>query len=377
MRRNRANVKTWIVAALLTISATAGSAALCADAAAIEEEKSMESPEVSIHLRRTRMGACIADDFSRNKLDEEIWGLWLNDPGVEVRAEDGEVRISGTTSPEKPAQYNHVVLASKVFEPADQVLVARIRAASGIDETQGSQIFQVHLCGCMPDYHSSVSFARVGGKTGWVRMWRKWDPRLGDGGFLPPFGDEAEAFHQVKVEYNRGKVRGFVEGPEGWVELGEASGNFHGHARAELKVIMSPREFPVDMRVDDVRLYLHPEVYPAAFVVNNDYQHRAPWFVAARNEGLKLEVMESGSGKRVGEAEFDPERGVFEVMLDRDMAYPIRATVKVSRSDETVAEASIDPRGLRGLYPGDVWEIIEGPEVPRQEAGAGRRAEAR
>jgi len=348
-----------------------------------EAEASGKAEQVRIHLRRTHTGACIADGFSSGKLDEEVWGLWLKDPGVEVFVEDGEVRITGTTGAEKPAGYNHVVLASKVFEPADQVLVARIRAASGIDEEKGSQIFQVHLCGCMPDYNSSVAFAKLGGRIGWVRMWRKWDRGGTDTESLPAFGDEAEAFHQVKVEYNRGKVRGFVEGDEGWVELGEASENFHGHARAELKVIMSPRNFSVDMRIDDVRLYLHPEVYPAMFVVNNDYQHRAPWFLGARGDGLRVRVFDKSSGRVVGESEFDAERGVFEVMLDRDVAYPIAATVKASRGGDVVAESSIDLRGLRGLYPGDVWEIIEGEERPRQDVGGGasrgggRRTETR
>ena len=376
MVKTRARVALAVVAAALFLTGSSMAEEVDSSAGVEEEDKAAEPHKVPMHLRRTGIGACIADDFLSNKLDEKIWGLWLNDPGVEVRVEEGEVRITGTTGKEKPEGYNHVVLASKVFEPADQVLVARIRAASGIDETKGNQVFQVHLCGCMPDYNSSVDFAKLGANTGWVRVWRKWDRGGTDAEFLPSFGDEGAAFHQVKVEYNRGKVRGFVEGPEGWIELGEASENFHGHARAELKVIMSPRDFFVDMRVDDVRLYLHPEVHPAAFVVNNDYQHRAPWFLNEREEDLRLEVLEQGTGKRVGEAEFDAARGVFEVMLDRDATYPIAATVVVRRDEEAVAEMSIDLRRLRGLYPGDVWEIIEGEERPRQDVGT-RRTETK
>ncbi len=315
--------------------------------------------EVPIKLLRAYSGAFIAEDFSSPELDKTTWGIWPNDPGVEVKVENGEARITGTTGPDMPVQYNHVVLASKVLWPADQVLVAGIRAASGIDEQKGSQIFEVHLCGCTPDYHSSVAFARIGGRTGWLRIYRVWERDFTDTQWLPPFGDEAEAFHLVKLEYKQGRVRGFVEGPEGFVELGQAVPNFHGQARAELKVIMAPRNFFVDMRMDNCRMYLHPEVYPALFAVNNDFRYHAKNFVGAKNEGLTLKVFEKKSGKLVGQSDFDPDLGSFSVMLDRDVTFPIGADVKVYRGGELFSSASIESRGLSGLYPGDVYEIIE------------------
>jgi len=363
---------TAVVVSLLSI---AGAASAGEEAETPPIQPAVEATEqLSITLEKTHSGATIADDFSGDRLDRSVWTTWLNDPGLRVLVGGGEVRITGTTRAEMPTQYNHVALASKVFWPPDQVLVTRMRAASGIDREKGNQIFQIHLCGCMPDYNSSVAFAKLGDRIGWLRMWRMWDRGETDAQSFPPFGDESESFHQVKVEYNRGKTRGFVEGPDGWIELGQAKANFHGHTRAELKVIMSPRNFSVDMRLDDCRLYLHPEVYPAVFVVNNDYRHRAPRFLDARNEELTLKVFDKSSGNLVGQSSFEPDRGVFEVTLDRNATFPISAEVKVYRKGELFAGATIKSSRLSGLYPGDVYEIIEG-ESGRQPSGrAPRRA---
>jgi hypothetical protein len=105
--------------------------------------------------------------------------------------------------------------------------------------------------------------------------------------------------------------------------------------------------------VDDVRLYLNPAHNPTTIVVSSRViQNRSEFPI----ENLKVRILEGDSRRLLGEAMTD-EGGQARVFLRTDTVYPVAATIEVWDNTREVLRSKIPGGGVRGLYPGDVWEL--------------------
>ena len=369
-----------------------------------------DSHTFNLKLSLGMSGALLKDDFNRASLDRTMWQVWMQDVGIEVKQENGELRLVGTTGfsflpPLFDAlpRYHHVGVASAPFYDRDVVLVVKMRPAEGLSpsviagvaESRPSENLwmEAHLCGAAPDNLTSVHFGHMSGLAGsykkggvplargytgwvlWVRNWRE-EAILAS---RSAFGDEETEFRTVRIEHCGGESRGYVSNGSTWLEIGKPQPTDHRLARVELKVYVDRRNYHVEARFDDVRLYRHPQEFLAVFALGaygaarsdgSPMRYPRLWsessykkLLASQPGRVRLKVLSSDRSRLLGEAQLDGKGGTFAVLLPPDLVYPVGAHVVLYMNASVLGEADIPCDGhTNGLYPGDMYMIAENLE---------------
>jgi hypothetical protein len=125
------------------------------------------------------------------------------------------------------------------------------------------------------------------------------------------------------------------------------------HTHVELKVDVNVPNVPVEMAVDNVRLYPNPAHNAVTIVVYTGVSGNKPKFPI---HNQKVEIFEDSSSRLLGEAMTD-DGGEARVTLKTDIVFPIAATIMVSDGATRIVQAKIRRQTVNGLYPGDVWAL--------------------
>ena len=363
--------------------------------ARLEEEKRPPNvPEVQIS--QAVCGAYLRDDFNSGRIDPAIWRTWVNDPGFRVEIDRGELCLRGTSAqlPEAELRKNAALLARYVgvySQPRAQVdvhVAVGVKMPSGIASDPGAHVVNVHLCGVEPDCYAEVLFGKLESKPlekwakdyngfrcpyqdarGWWFSITNQDPgrywwRV-SGRPLPELGDERTTFHDVLVTYDEPTrlSRGFVKAGERWVQLGEPEHVILGFSRVELKLTDPTPLFGTyrEARFNDFRLYPNPKRNPIRFVVR---AKAAPY----RGPTLRVALYTPDRAHRVSEGYTDQDGIAYlSVSSPHWLAFPVSAMVRIFQGAREIGKASIEAQGVKGLYPGDVWEF-DRSEVPHSAA---------
>jgi hypothetical protein len=131
------------------------------------------------------------------------------------------------------------------------------------------------------------------------------------------------------------------------------------HTHVELKVDTNISGIPVEMEVDDVRLYPNPSRYPVTIVVSSRIVNGRP---EIRIHTLKVRIVEEATSKLLGDAVTD-EGGQARISLKSEMIYPVAARIEVWDNNRKVVISGIPCYGVQGLYPADVWAIRFPPKI--------------
>jgi hypothetical protein len=129
-----------------------------------------------VKLQQAACGALLRDDFNSSKINESLWHLCVEDPGLHVNIENGELLVRGTSAPipEEVLRQNEAKLwrfagvCSRPFPQTDVALATRVKLSSGIPAEAGTHAVSVHLCGSRPDTLAEVLFGKLEGKA-----WKK------------------------------------------------------------------------------------------------------------------------------------------------------------------------------------------------------------
>jgi hypothetical protein len=97
------------------------------------------------------------------------------------------------------------------------------------------------------------------------------------------------------------------------------------HTHIELKVDVNIPDIPVQMAVDNVRLYPNPAHNPVTIVVYTGVSGNKPK-LPIHNQ--KVQIFEEGSTRLLGEALTD-EGGEARVSLRTDVLFPVAATITI------------------------------------------------
>ena len=138
-----------------------------------------------------------------------------------------------------------------------------------------------------------------------------------------------------------------------WIPIGPSHSVHFNHTHIELKVDVNVPDVPVQMAVDNVRLYPNPAHNPVTIVVYTGVSGNKPKLPI---HDLKVRIFEAGSSRLLGEALTD-EGGEARVSVRADVVYPVAAAITVSDGTTPVVQSKIHCKDVNGLYPGDVWAL--------------------
>lgn len=320
-----------------------------------------------VQVRRLRSGAYVADAFTGGVLDRAEWQLWRLDPAVTVEPTAGGLLISGTTSVDKRAFSG---LVSRRLYPADAVLACEVRVPSDLSQP-GTYGFVVHLCNRLvgdevrtleiPDNNSEIAFGRMGEAVGWFHWWYnqtggtfyKWQA---EEPARPAFGDEAERWHTVAVEYDEPTrtSRAWLWTESGWEQVGRDRQFRKLCSSIELKIDAQRTGLTLAFLLRNCRLYPHPARTPVTVYVGGQ---SAP----ARAAGVSLL---SSEGKVLAQAEADAD-GIAHLLLPADACYPLSGRFRVGRKGKVSESDVLEAPGVEGVYPGDFYAVEAGEEAAR------------
>lgn len=341
-----------------------------------------------VNLQQAACGALLRDDFNSGKINESLWHLCLEDPGLHVKIEDRELIVRGTSAqiPEEMLRQNEAKLwrfagvCSRPFPQTDVALATRVKLPSGIPAEVGTHAVSVHLCGSRPDTLAEVLFGKLEGKVmeetihqyaaggpddvpypdarGW---WlgvvsgsegRNFWPVSGQP--IPEQGDERDQFHEVVVDYD-GQTqlsRGFMKIGQQWVQLGKAEPLFRALTVIELKTIDVTPLYGAyrEARFDDCRLYPNPRHNPIRIVLtgSDDLPYRGP--------RLRVALYSHDGARKISEGYTNPF-GTVSLPVDSPSwrVFPVSALVRFFQANKEIATSTIESHQVEGLYPGDVW----------------------
>jgi len=171
----------------------------------------------------------------------------------------------------------------------------------------------------------------------------------------PPTGSEATQWHTVVLTHDEAtsKTRNYLVVDGKWDPIGPSHSVRFNHTHIELKVDVNVPDLPIQMKVDNVRLYPNPAHNPVTIVVYTGVSGGKPK-LPIHNQ--KVQIFEEGSTRLLGEAVTD-EGGEARVPLRTDVLFPVAASIKVSDGTTRLVNAEIRQHGVGGLYPGDVWAL--------------------
>ncbi len=357
-----------------------------------------EQPQIEVH--QAACGALLCDDFESGAINKNVWNISVEDPGIHVTIQDGELCIRGKSAEiPKAEQYRKEVrlwrfagLTSRPFPQTDVSLAVRVKIPSGISDEPGLHGVSIHLCGVSPDSYPEVLFGKVEGKATEEVLHefakgtpddvpypdaRGWflgiiNQEHGDYRYLisdqplPEQGDERSTFHDVLVEYDaqRKLARAFLKIGERYRQLGKAEHLFRGLTQVELKMMDVTPLYGAyrEAHFDDCRLYLNPRHNPVRFIAVEDHPARfpaatgAPYGLLYRGPRIRVALFTADGVNKISEGYTDGN-GMVELPVDTSLwvAFPVAATVRFYRGEHEVARSAIKTRGVEGLYPGDTW----------------------
>jgi len=310
-------------------------------------------------------GALLADGFDGPQLDATLWSRpsWLvdNHKTIGVKIESGHLVISGLSHP-AGGSHQYAGVISKYFRDTDVVLAAEMQAQSPFNG-EGRIQHMVHLCsGDYPDFFTEIIFGRIAAvePPRWHTAYlAKVCEYSGHGAYLEPTrpatGSEASQWHTVVLTHDgpASKTQNYLVVNEQWVPIGPSHSVRFNHTHIELKVDVNIPDIPVQMAVDNVRLYLNPAHNPVTIVVSSGVSGNRPT-LPIHNQ--KVQIFEENSKRLLGEALTD-EGGEAHVPLRTDVLYPVAATITVWDGTTPVVQSKIPRKAVSGLYPGDVWAL--------------------
>ncbi len=357
-------------------------------------------PQVRVY--QAACGALLRDNFDAGVIDGNLWNVAVEDPGIRVTVESGELCIRGTSAriPEAVLSNKEVKLwrfaglASRTFSQTDVVLAVRVKMPSGISNEPGLHGVSIHLCGVTPDTYPEVLFGKVEGKAteqilhryakdtpddvpypdarGWflgvINQDQGDDHYLISGQPMPQQGDEERNFHEVVVEYDGEQrlARAFLKLGERWVPLGKAEPLIRGLSQVELKLIdVTPLHGAYrEARFDDCRLYPNPRHNPVRLIAVDDHPKQfpaltgAPYGMRYRGQRLRVALYTRDLGAKISEAYTD-QYGMVDLSVYSPawIAFPVSAVLRLFLAGKEIARATIEAHGIDGLYPGDVWVL--------------------
>jgi hypothetical protein len=357
------------IARMLSVVALVGHAALVAamaDAAAVTPAAPSTANEIpTVDPFFMLSGALLKDGFDGPELDATLWSRppWLveNHKTIGVKIENGHLVISGRSHPEKQ-HHQYAGVISKYFRDTDVVLAAEVQARSPF-EGNGRIQHMVHLCsGDYPDFFTEIIFGKIAAvePPRWHTAYlaKVWE-YSGYGDYLEPTraatGSEASHWHTVVLAHDgtTSKTQNYLVADGKWIPIGPSHSVRFNHTHIELKVDVNVSNVPVQMAVDNVRLYPNPSHNPVTIVVYTGVSANKP---KSPVHNQKVQIFEEGSARLLGEALTD-EGGEARVSLKADVLYPIAATITISDGTTPVVQARIPHEGVNGLYPGDVWAL--------------------
>jgi hypothetical protein len=221
----------------------------------------------------------------------------------------------------------------------------------------------VHLCsGDYPDFFTEIIFGKIVADEPprWhtAYLGKVWE-YSGFRDYLDPIGPatgaEATQWQTVVLTHDgtTSKTRNYLIADGKWIPIGPSHTVRFNHTHVELKVDVNVPDVPVQMAVDNVRLYPNPAHNPVTIVVYTGVSGNKPK-LPIHNQNVQ--IFDEGSARLLGEAPTD-EGGEARVSLRTDVVYPIAAAITVSDGTTPVAQATIPRQGVNGLYPGDVWAL--------------------
>jgi len=216
-----------------------------------------EKPPLQIDIQQGACGVLLRDDFENGAIDKNLWSISVEDPGIQVTVQEGELRIRGRSARISETElyrkevklWRFAGVTSRAFPQNDVSLAVRVKIPSGISSEPGLHGVSVHLCGVSPDTYPEVLFGMVEGAAteeilhefakgtpddvpypdarGWflgIIDQARGDYRyLISGQPIPEQGDERRNFHDVLVEYDGQErlARAFLKIGEGYRQLGK------------------------------------------------------------------------------------------------------------------------------------------------------------
>ena len=309
-------------------------------------------------------GALLKDGFDGPQLDATVWSrpAWLtnNHKTIGVKIENGHLVISGPSHPEKQ-NHQYAGVISKYFRDTDVVLAAEMQARSPFDG-KGRIQHMVHLCsGDYPDFFTEIIFGKIAGEDAprWHTAYlaKVWE-YSGFAGYLDPTrlstGSEASQWHTVVLTHDEAsRTQNYLIEDGKWIPIGPSHTVRFNHTHIELKVDVNVPDVPVQMAVDNVRLYPNPAHNPVTIVVYTGVSANKPK-LPIRNQ--QVQIFEDGSTLLLGEGLTD-EGGEARVTLRTNVLFPVAARITVSDGTNQLVQAKIPRQGVNGLYPGDVWAL--------------------
>lgn len=344
-----------------------------------------------VKLQQAVCGALLRDDFSSPTVNQCLWHLPLEDPGIRVTIDKGELCIRGTSAPipeellrkEIGKLWRFAGVTSRRYPQTDVSLAVRVKMPSGISQEPGLHGVCVHLCGVEPDTYPEVLFGKVEGNAtqeilhqynrgtpddvpypdarGWflgvINQDQGDNLYLIAGRPLPEVGDERKEFHDVLIDYDAQlrSSRAFLKVAGRWVELGKAEPLIRGLTAVELKIMDVTPLYGAyrEARFDDCRLYPYPRRHPIRFIAVSGSYH-----VRYHGPGLRVALYTADGAHQVSEGYLDGY-GMVNLSVDSPLwvAFPVSAMVRIFRDQKELARSFIEARGVDGLYPGDVWVL--------------------
>jgi hypothetical protein len=310
-------------------------------------------------------GALLKDNFDGPQLDTNLWSRpgWLveNHRTIGAKIENGHLVISGSSRP-AGGSHQYAGVISKYFRETDVVLAAEMQIRSPF-EGRGRIQHMVHLCsGDYPDFFTEVIFGKIADAQApcWhaAYLGKVWE-YSGHGKYLEPTrpasNSEATRWHTVVLTHDgtTSKTQNYLVSDEWWVPIGPSHSVRFNHTHIELKVDVNIPDVPVQMAVDNVRLYPNPAHHPATIIVYTGVSGNKPKLPI---QNQKVQIVEVGSSRLLGEALTD-EGGEARISLRIDIVYPVAATITVSDGSTPIVQSMIRRKDVNGLYPGDVWAL--------------------
>lgn len=310
-------------------------------------------------------GVLLADSFDGPHLDPTLWSRpsWLvdNHKTIGVKIENGCLVISGPSHP-AGGSHQYAGVISKHFRDTDVVLAAEMQARTPF-KGEGRIQHMVHLCsGDYPDFFTEIIFGKIAPvepprwHTAYLaRVWEYAGHRAYLEPTHPATGVEGAQWHTVVLAHDgpTSKTQNYLVANEQWVPVGPPHAVRFNHSHIELKVDVNIPDLPVQMAVDNVRLYPNPAHHPATIIVYTGVSGNKPK-LPIHNQ--KVQIFEEGSTRLLGEALTD-EGGEARVSLRSDVLYPVAARITVWDGATAVVQASLPRKAVSGLYPGDVWAL--------------------
>jgi hypothetical protein len=370
-----------------------------------------EKKPLQIEIQQAAWGVLLCDDFGGGTIDRNLWSISVEDPGIQVTVQEGELCIRGRSAKIlKTELYQKEVklwrfagLTSRPFPQTDVSLAVRVKMPSGISGEPGLHGVSVHLCGVSPDTYPEVLFGKVEGKAteeilhefakgtpddvpypdarGWflgIINQAQGDYRyLISGQPFPEQGDERKSFHDVLVEYDGQKrlARAYLKIRERYQPLGKEEPLFRGLTQVELKLIDVTPLYGAyrEAHFDDCRLYPNPRHNQVRFVAVDDYPVQfpaatgAPYGLLYRGPRMRVALYTSDGVNKISEGYTDGE-GMVNLPVDTPLwvAFPAAAMVRFYLNDSEVARSFIKSQGVKGLYPGDVW-VFDTSQILREK----------